>query len=315
MKTQLILACSIVAINGLLAQDIETLSPNSNWVQLNPAYAGSNGGFRTQLNTSSSLNPNSMQQFGFSSDLYFTKIKSGISLSVNNLQLGNGIMMENAYSIGYSKRFGFKGNKIEMIPALQISVLHKVIDIQALNFEELIDSRFAEQFTFVGSGLLPVSQKKALDLSAGTLVDLQNGFVIGFSARHLTQPDMGVYGFMKLPTKYVMHASYDKVIDESTLLNVVMILWAQNGTEEAKMQTSAVFKKHLYVGLGAGTSNNYKIGTVLLGYKGNFWSITSVLGTRYFPETAFFWNRAELALAVNIRDKEVRKSLTYCSRW
>lgn len=315
MKTQLILACSFVAINSLLAQDIETLNPNSNWVQLNPAYAGSNGGFRTQLNSGSSINYGYAGQYGFSSDFYLSKSKSGISVSLNNLRLGRGTLIENAYSIGYSKRIVVKENKIEIVPAIQVTGLLKSLDVNALNFDDVPDPRFGASFNFLSTGLPPQSRKDAIDVNAGALLDLKNGFVLGLSARHINQPDVGMNGFFRLPAKYIMHASYDKVLDENTLLNVMMILWAQNGTEEAKLQASAVFKKHLYVGVGAGASNNYKTGTAAIGYRGNLWSISTVLGTNYYSETQLFRNSAELALSVNIRDKEQRKSLTALHMW
>lgn len=317
MKKYALIVCVLVSVSNVFSQDIETLSPTTNWLQLNPAYAGSNGGFRTQLYncTNGASSYYRQVQTGISSDLYLKKIKSGISISANALNISNGLMIENAYSIGYSKRIVLIEHKIEIVPALQITGIRKSVDLTAVNYGMLIDPRFDERFQLFAIGEAPNSRKNALDFSAGALVDLKNGFVIGFAARHINQPDIGLSGSLKLPARYVLHASYDKVFDEHKLLNVLVVLSEQNGTEVAKLQASAVFKKHLYIGCGGGVSNNYQIGTALLGYRGNFWTFSTVLGTNYYPESQSFWNSAELALSVNIRDKEQRKSLTSLHTW
>ncbi len=313
MKTKISLGLALFCSAKLLAQDIEYINPTTDWLRLNPAYAGSNGGFRAQLNDNVSA-PSSVSrsaQAGISSDWYVKKIKSGISLSLNSLSIGNGNLRESTFSLGYAKQLQIKNYVVT--PAIQITALQKSVDVNALNFTDKIDPRWNEQFQ--NPLVFPASSKKALDFNAGAIVDLKNGFVFGFAARHITQPDIGVVGFLKLPTKYVLHASYDKVVSESKSFNVFVSLSEQNGTEEARLQASAVVMKHLYFGVGAGISNNYNFGLGHLGYKGNFWNVAFLFGSRYYAESKSFSNSTQVALAATIRDKEQRRNLTALHAW
>ena len=227
--------------------------------------------------------------------------------------MGRGILIENSFAIGYSKRIPVK--KLEIMPALQITALQRRLDINALNFGDYIDARWNERFLDFTGGNLPATRKNVVDINFGALVKLSQAFVVGFTAKHITQPDVGLNGFAQMPAKYVVHASYDKVINENSLISVLAWLTEQGGTEEAKLQTSVVLKKHLYTGLGAGVSNNYSSGLVNLGYRGNYWSVSVFLGTQYYPETKSFWNSSQLSISANIRDKEHRRTLTALYSW
>lgn len=311
MKTKFILFSLLISSLSALSQDAEFINLNTDWVRMNPAYSGSNKGFRTQVNTGGSNNALPMRQFGISSDLYLKSITSGLAISVNDLSLNNGVLKETSLALAYSKHISLLSNKIELIPALQVAGLNKSLDVNALNFGDPLDPRWSMPY---GSGLIS-SGKVALDINTGVLLDLKNGFVVGLAAHHINKPDVGLNGYFRLPQKFVIHASYDKVINEKKTINFFGYASTQDGIHALKLQAAMVVFKHLYIGAGAGLSNNYYISSAVFGYKGNFWNASFLLGSNYFSASKFYSNSSQLSLAATIREKEQRRNLTALHAW
>ena len=207
----LILTASIFAVGLASAQDITSFLPMNNLLDINPSFAGSNGGFRLQANyvniwpSLSGRNKGTM----LAADMSVNKGKSGIAIYANRADYSQGVQLNNNLGLGYSHRFSVSNGSIKIVPSLQIGVVNTKVDVNALSF---------------GSTLPPIDpnilSKSNLEVNTGVLVQIKEKFSIGYGAFHINTPDIGVQGPSKLGARSVVHASYNFIKDNNSVINL-----------------------------------------------------------------------------------------------
>lgn len=186
------------------AQDPEFTQFYANPLYLNPALAGSNIcpriaiNYRNQWPGISGTYVTTSASF----DRFVYNIKSGIGILVTNDRAGRGTLQTTNISGIYSYQWR-PTRELSVNVGFQATYGQKSIDWNKLNFGDMIDDR--RGFIYNTDEIPGRTQKSYVDLSAGA-VAFSKRYFFGFAAHHLNQPDEGLIGLSKLPTKYTAHA-------------------------------------------------------------------------------------------------------------
>lgn len=203
--------------------------------------------------------------------------------------------------LSYAQHFTVN-DKLKIIPSLQVGVFERRIDISQLHYG-----------SWYPYNTIPTDKKRNMDFSSGLLFQYNNRFYGGVSAFHINQPDEGLLNTSKLPLRLNVHASYNAILSEKTLVQFgTKYTYQSKNYQTLQLAANAVFSKHFVCGL------NYTNGNIvggILGYRANYFVATLnyfVAVSKLSGNTAGSW---ELALSFNLRDKENRKKLTVFEAW
>ncbi len=203
MKRSLFIIANIVS---LLARSQDPIFTQfyANPLYLNPAFAGSHICPRVCMNYRNQW-PNlsgTYVTYSSSFDKYFTNLAGGIGLLVTSDDQARGTLRTTTASFIYS--YLIEVNRTFHIrAAMQATYFQKKLDRGRLNFGDMIDAR--RGFVWNTSEIVPSAIKTNADFSAGILASDRNYF-FGFAAHHITQPDEGLMGVSRLPTRFTAHA-------------------------------------------------------------------------------------------------------------
>ncbi|MCC6369737.1 MAG: PorP/SprF family type IX secretion system membrane protein [Bacteroidia bacterium] len=257
------------------AQDVNLENTNQSLIFLNPSFAGSNGGMRLQSyyrNQWPQLTYN-ITNYNLAFDMYLSKLKGGFSVSYLNDNVWHGLLKANTLSVAYAQHFSLMNKKVKIIPSLELSYIHRNLDINMYSFSEYIDPRYGRNWS--GYSNQNTATKQNADVSAGLLVTYKN-INGGATLKHLTQPDVGILGTSKMPTLLNIHTSYTKHFNEKTMLQFMVRYGAQRDYRSAQANVNAVLFKHLV--LGAGYSNG-DVAMASLGYRNKY--ISALIGNNF----------------------------------
>ncbi len=207
MKSILATLIAIFALPILaLAQDPAFSLPLSAPAHLNPALTGLQGHSNVRLsyrNQWPALSAN-YQTMYFASNFYLAKTNgvAGINFVYDN---AGSTIKASRLSINYGQNFRL-GEEFVIKPAIEVTYFSKVLDWENLTFGDMIDPRtgFVDTTTQQRTG----GTVSGVDFSAG-MVSYYKGAMVGFSARHLTEPNESlVNGNSPLPMHIAFQASY-----------------------------------------------------------------------------------------------------------
>ncbi len=194
--------------NDIVAQDPTFTQFYANPLYLNPAFAGSNGCPRFNLNYRNewpSLSSNYVT-YSASYDAYFKNISGGIGILATHDQQGKGTI--NTSNLGLIYSFHLKVNrKFSMLFGAKAAWTQKFLDWNKLTFGDMIDER--KGFIYQTGDIRNNGSKGFFDASAG-MVGFSKKFFFGFAAHHLNTPNESmIQGESKLPIRYTAHAGAD----------------------------------------------------------------------------------------------------------
>lgn len=197
---------ALISFSCLHAQDAFFSQYNSAPVYLNPAFAGSTGQARAGLVFRDQW-PKISGDFittNVSYDQHFEKLHGGLGINLQNDLAGQGTFQTNQAHLSYAFHLPLFENKLIVRPAIAAGVLSKHIDWSSLNFGDMVDPR--RGFIYTTTETPSRTTVTCFDMSAGLLVYTKR-ITAGFSAAHLTRPDVGFFGTTHLAMRYVWHAS------------------------------------------------------------------------------------------------------------
>ncbi len=194
--------------NDMLAQDPTFTQFYANPLYLNPAFAGSHGCPRVNLNYRNewpSLSSNYVT-YSASYDSYFKGISGGLGLLATHDQQGKGTI--NTSNLGLIYSFHLKFNrKFSMMFGAKAAWTQKFLDFSRLTFGDMIDER--KGFIFQTGDIIKNGSRGFFDASAG-MVGFSKKFFFGVAAHHLNTPNESmIQGESKLPIRYTAHAGAD----------------------------------------------------------------------------------------------------------
>ena len=296
----------------LSAQDPLFTNTSQSLINLNPSFAGSNGGLRVQsCYRDQWYNLTGFYQtFNTSLDAYIKPIKGGIALSYTKDDQSNGTLVTDRLSLTYAQHLSFFDNKLKIIPSFQITGFQKTLDNSKLSYGDMIDPRrgFVWNSSQQTNGY---SKKSNLDFSSGLIVNY-NHFYIGASVFHITQPEEGIYAPSKLPYRLSLFASYNLVLGENALLYAIYRFEKQQSFYNHQLNMNALLFKHLILGTGIRINSSVN---AIAGYRNDYFTLSGC----YEFGTGFTMGRSagtfELSASFNLRNKEDRKLVKDVERW
>lgn len=305
MKSPLVIA-SLFAVNVMTAQDITNFLPMNNLLDVNPAFAGSNGGVRVQANhiniwpSLSGRNVNS----SVVADMAANRGKSGIAIYANRVNYARGVQVNNNVGVGYAHRFSVSNGTIKIIPSAQVGLLTVKVD------------KNSRWFNFAGPGPSPAYvTKNNMEVNTGLLVQVKEKLSVGFSAFHINTPDVGVAGASKLGTRSVLHASYNFIKEHDRVINVFGSYTYQYGFDNVTLACSAILKKHYYVVLSGRHQSFSDEGTLGFGWRNDFWSAMLAYNNAYYRGFGAGPGSYQLSCAWNMRGKEHLHGMSALENW
>jgi type IX secretion system PorP/SprF family membrane protein len=165
----------------------------NNFLQINPAYAGSqdyNRAYMQYRNQWPALG-NAYVTYCGAYDQYVDKLHGGIGVDMMKDVVANGIFSSFSADLMYS--FHFRITKsIEAKTALQASFLNQGLNLSSADYPDIQEN-------------IPSRNSSAIDFTAGTLITLNNSLDIGVSLSHLTNNFTDPV--LRVPLKITLHAS------------------------------------------------------------------------------------------------------------
>ena len=266
-----IFVLSLALLTAVLsAQDATFLNTNQSLINLNPSFAGSNGGLRNQLSYRNQWPGLSSRFVTYSNsfDAYLKPIQGGIAFSVLTDDAGHGTLKTSEFKIAYAQHLNFRENKLKVIPSVQVGYSTKTLDVQNLHFGDIIDPRAG--YVWDDRNIIPSPNKAYFDLGAGLLVQYKKDLTMGISFSHLNQPNVGLLEDLKLPYRLNVHTSYYLRLSDKTMLQLFYKYQQQGDFSNSLFCLNALLAKHYIVGLGYYSSDAIMLN---VGYRNNFFSV------------------------------------------
>lgn len=187
----------------LKAQDPQFTQFYANPLYLNPAFAGTARCPRICMNYRNQwpMLPGRYVTSSFSADLHMDALAGGLGVLVTTDDQAHGILKTTNASLIYSYQ-AVINREFSLKFGLQATFMQKSLDVNALNFGDMIDAR--RGFVWNTNEAIPSPRKTAADFSAGIL-GYSKQYFFGFAAHHINQPDEGLLGVSKLPAKFTAH--------------------------------------------------------------------------------------------------------------
>jgi type IX secretion system PorP/SprF family membrane protein len=294
------------------SQDPFILNSNQSLIYLNPSFAGSNGLVRNQFSYRNQW-PELLYPFVTyvnSFDAYVKPLRAGLAFSFSSDDQMNGTLKTNVYSLAYAQHLNLFDKKLKVIPSVQFGYGRKILDVNNLTFGDAVDPRYG--YIWNSQQTAPQPLKTYFDLSAGLLLNYKKNLYIGTSFFHINQPDQGLLGNWRIPFRFVTHASYTFHFSEKTLLQLFYKVEVQQKFYSHQFAMNMLIKNHVIAGLGYSSPYTPCIN---LGYRSNWFSIQlgyDVMVSEFAGTTTDSW---EIHTSFNLRNKELRRTLTNFETW
>jgi type IX secretion system PorP/SprF family membrane protein len=267
-----ILVFCLFTVSCLHAQDAFFSQYNSAPVYLNPGFTGSTGyaraatSFRDQW---PQLSGNFITS-NVSYDQYFAKLHGGLGLNME-YDLAGGLFSTTSANLSYAFHLPLFENKLVFSPAVSVGLLRKHVDWESLTFGDMIDPRRG----FIYSTPIAPMQTtvNCFDLTTGFIAYTKR-ITVGFSAAHVTQPEVGFIGSSRLQARYTIHASgvlgHVPGEFENRFSVIPQIVYVQQGDFNELTGGASVLFKNYSVG-AAYRVNDAAI--FMLGYQNNLFRV------------------------------------------
>lgn len=197
--------------SNLLAQDPTFTQFYANPIYLNPAFAGSHGCPRFNMNYRNewpSLSSNYVT-YSASYDSYFKGISGGLGIIATHDRQGSGTIQTSNLGLIYSFHLKFS-RKFSLLFGAKANWTQKFLDWDKLTFGDMIDER--KGFIYNTGDIRNNGSKGFFDAGAG-VVGMSKRFFFGFAAHHLNMPNESMLDQVsRMPIRYTGHFGADIVI-------------------------------------------------------------------------------------------------------
>lgn len=204
MKKLILFIFSVMMMSMANAQDPQFSQFYANPIYLNPAFAGSHGCPRINLNYRNQWPALSgtFVTYSASYDQYFKQISGGIGVIATHDQQGKGTINHTTLSLIYNYHLKVS-RKFTMMFAGKATWNQKFLDWDKLTFGDQIDPR--RGFIYATGDVPRGGSVGFFDASAG-LVGFTENFFFGVSAYHLNMPNESVIvGKSPMPMRFTGH--------------------------------------------------------------------------------------------------------------
>jgi type IX secretion system PorP/SprF family membrane protein len=284
---------------SLLSQDAMFINSNQSLINLNPSFAGSNGGIRNQLSYRSPHSPSlSYYTCANSFDFYLKPLRGGLALSIVADNFSNGFLKNTIYGLAYAQHLSFLEGHLKIIPSVQLNYGSKTE-----NLEGIISPN---------SNVPLITHKSYFSGGAGFLVDYKRDFKVGAYLFNVNQPDDGLFGYSRLPYRMLLHASYTKHLSQTSFVQFFGRYDRQQFYNRIAVNANLLFCKYYIAGLGY---VNRDAAAFNLGIRTDIFTLQAgyeITISKLAGNTAGTW---EFHVAFNLRSKELRHELTNFENW
>jgi type IX secretion system PorP/SprF family membrane protein len=221
-KSLLIVGCVfgfVLSNSEAKAQDPEFTQFYANHLYLNPAFAGTHGCPRFNLNYRNQW-PSLSGTFvttSVSYDQYFKPMSGGIGVLITNDMQGQGTINTTTGSLIYSYHLAVN-RKFSILFGAQATWNQKFLDWNKLTFGDQIDPR--RGFIYQTGDVPRGGSRGFFDVSAG-IIGYTKNFYAGFTAKHLNTPNesMILGDNSRLPMRFTAHVGSNIVMGQRSQYN------------------------------------------------------------------------------------------------
>jgi len=248
--------------------------------------------------------------YAVAADAKLKSINSGFALSyVHDVSL-LGASTSDYLSLTYAYYFKLFQSKLEFIPSMQFTYGQTQLDINNLPFGE------GFHWHYYPSSYI---RKVYFDMNAGFLLR-HKAWYFGATAFHVNQPDVGMLGIERLPTRYSFHTSYNFTFSQNAMLNVLLkfntqekLKYSSQGENQnnGSAQASLLLRKHFIVGTGYDSQYYYLLN---MGYRAR-WFTASLVYANDLLSSDNVYDAWELNLAYQLRPKAQRAEVGNFEAW
>lgn len=197
--------------SDLYAQDPTFTQFYANPLYLNPAFAGSHGCPRFNMNYRNewpSLSSNYVT-YSASYDSYFKGISGGLGVIATHDRQGSGTIQTSNLGLIYSFHLKFS-RKFSLLFGAKANWTQKFLDWDRLTFGDMIDER--KGFIYQTGDIRNNGSRGFFDASSG-VVGLTKRFFFGVAAHHLNMPNESMLDQeSRMPIRWTAHFGSDIVI-------------------------------------------------------------------------------------------------------
>lgn len=197
---------------ALKAQDPQFTQFYAAPIYLNPAYTGATYEHRFVANYRNQWPgiSKAYQTYMASYDYNLSDINSGIGINVMQDRAGTAGLVHTQFGVNYAYHF-----KVSKFSEIRMGA-NLTYNMKRIDFSKL---KFNDQITTGASTSIETSAYEKLnfmDFAAGALLN-SNKYWLGFSAKHLTQPNSSLIGdIVPLPVSTSLHGGYRFIIEQKT---------------------------------------------------------------------------------------------------
>lgn len=314
MKRFIFFCILLIAFLSSFSQDPPFLNANQSLLYMNPSFAGSNGGIRNQFSYRNQWPfegyHNYMQTYLNTVDVYVPSLKGGVAVSALRDNVANGMLKTSVLSLSYAQYFSANDGKLKIIPSVQFSYGNRSLDLQNIHFGETIDPRYGSMWAM--NTAVPSGQKNYFDFSSGLLLNYQDILYVGGSVFHISQPDVGLLGTVKMPRAVNLHASYNYQISVWSRVQILYRYQYQNKLSSHQIGINMITSKHLITGIAY---TIFDIPQFNLGYRNNYFTVVAGYDFTFSELAGNTDGSLEVHASFNLRNKERRRVLTNFESW
>lgn len=222
-KIIIFIAIHILQTGIIVGQDVQFSQFYTANIYQNPAFVGSTHYSRAMaharsqwrgLDKYSNVNGGKFMTYFAGFDTYLKDYKSGLGGYLFYDQIGTDRIVSKQATLMYSYEVNVN-NRFTFRPGLQLGIANRSYDYQNLLFpRELSDDGVISNSYNLNEG----TQKNYLDVGTGFLF-YDSDFWVGFSAKHLNNPNIASFGISRLPLIYDLTAGYKFILHTKNTLN------------------------------------------------------------------------------------------------
>ena len=315
MKKVFLLACAVVTfIPWSFAQDQNFYTTSQALVNMNPSFAGSNGGIRNQslFQTYLSSYAGNYNAYQSSTDAYIKQLNAGVALTFAGDYSAGGMFRNNAVGLAYAQHVSLWGGKMKIIPSLKLSYGSSVFDGGSQFYYTV------QQYPWSSATNVYYMRSNYLDVGAGLLVNYKDKLYVGGSLSHINHPEVaspGTASWYPLPAMLNLHASYNWQVADRFALHCSGLYQQQAHFYNLRAAANLVSFHHIITGVSYGS---FAMPSVNLGYRNSYFSVTASYTWWRNRGDLIYWGAtriAELGVSVNLKKKELRTGKGSFESW
>lgn len=278
------------------AQDPYIFNANQSLLQVNPSFAGSNGGIRNQfnyLNLSPNLSGN-LTSYQNTTDAYLQPLNGALALSLGNEDQRRGVYRRNSAALTYAQ--SFHAGKFSVIPSLQASYWMTSVDINALNFRDVVQ----DDIVWNDPGSRPLARKGFAEMAGGILVKYGQRFYGGAAVFHANRPDYGHFPGYRRPVRVSVHAAYTLSFGDKWMVQPAYYYRQYGVIPFHQVHVNTLFANRMILGLSYATIN---VAGLNAGIRFRTSALQYTYSAAFMPESRYYGSAHTLQYSINIRKK------------